>query len=207
MRIHFPIVLVCCVLFLGGCSSNAPTGSNSPLSIASPNVGSTFQYREIEIDSTGKITDTVAIVTRSVLATGITQYDKTNVTQYSNGFINYDANGDIEVYRSSYNKGWIMIPLASKGTGISILQDTAVDQSDTYSYTYAGTGQRTINSITFTAEQFEVEVDDGFNQPTHWTDWYDARTGVLIETDFSSGRKSNGAWYARRFEITSFNLK
>jgi hypothetical protein len=131
-----------------------------PPAFASAHVGSSFLYREWSVDSLGRRT-VVDTFRYTVVALDISALGKTHVTQFMFApyntdpfFVNYEPNGDIEIYESNGSGGgtWLPIPLTSKGQTTTVTKDTVENGSShvtTETYTYAGTEDITVGTQTF----------------------------------------------------------
>ena len=180
--------LVIIASLAAGCSSDS-TSPAPPIHSVSPGVGSSFLYYAVTIDPTGKVTytDMDTLYGDTVLAVGISQYGKTNVTQYTPNFlfqyVNYETNGNLSYY---VNPGagetgqWITVPLDSMGTFGSLDPNTA----DSTWYSATGVGSLTLPEQQFIAESFDIYSGPaamGIEGVT-MKEWYDTTTGVAPRT-------------------------
>ncbi len=222
MQTHFKqyhralVALAAVLLFVHGCKSNSTSTSDpSPIKPVSPRVGSSFLYYALTIDSTGAVTkvDSSRLLGDTVLATGLTQFGRTNVTQYTPNFlfqfVNYDSSGNIEYYMppaGGQTGAWILVPLDSFGTHGSV--EPNPDSSAWYTYT--GQQQLTLANQQFNTESFDVfagVTPDGIQGITG-KEWYDTTTGVLLLNKVLAQRDSAGQYgTGSGYEIAKFSLK
>jgi hypothetical protein len=208
------VVLAIAFCFVG-CTSDSTSPTAIPVVPVSPGVGSSFLYYAVTIDSTGRITyiDMDTLYGDTVLATGISQFGKTNVTQFTPNFlyqyVNYETNGDISYYvnpAAGQTGTWITVPLDSIGTRASV--DPNPDISTWYSYT--GQESLSLASTQFISESFNVYSDTtalGI-QGIASIEWYDTTTGVLLEQNTLATRDSAGQFgTGSGYEIAKFNRK
>lgn len=100
------LFVVCCV----GCAYNPGPNTLAPGKTIPAKAGSTYTFKNVQIDTNGHTIDSTAYFTRdSVDEVGITYFGKTNVTHLttidqrfgysvSEQYINYETNGDISIY-------------------------------------------------------------------------------------------------------------
>jgi hypothetical protein len=206
--------IVC--FYIGGCTSDSTSVAPPPPVIpVSPRVGSSFLYYSITLDSVGTITsiDSAKLYGDTVLATGISQFGKTNVTQFTPNFIfqyvNYETNGNISYYvnpAAGQTGEWITVPIDSMGTHGSLDPNAA----DSTWYSYTGIGALGLASQQFNAESFDI-----YSGPTALgiqgvtaKEWYDTASGVLLEQNTLAVRDSAGQFgTGSGYEIAKFNLK
>jgi hypothetical protein len=120
-RILFFVIAVfvfCCV----GCSYNPGPNSTGPGKTIPAKPGSTYTFKHVGTDTTGKPIDSTAYYSRdSVVATGLDTLGKTNVTHfvtvdtlygfpYNNTYINFEPDGDISLYSTTGGLGGVTLP-------------------------------------------------------------------------------------------------
>ena len=118
----FAIASIFCLFVYAGCSYNPGPNSIAPGKTMPAKAGSTYTFRNVQTDSTGKKIDSTAFYTRdSVVATGKDTLGKTNVTDIANvdttygyiifhTYINFEANGDISIYSPGGGFGGVTLP-------------------------------------------------------------------------------------------------
>jgi hypothetical protein len=205
-------VLAITAFCFAGCSSDS-TSPAPPIHSVSPGVGSSFLYYALTIDSTGKVAvDMDTLYGDTVLAVGISQYGKTNVTQYSPNFlfqyVNYETNGNISYYDSAAGQTgqWITVPMDSMGTFGSLDPNTA----DSTWYSATGVAPLTLNDLQFNAESFDIYSGPAALgiQGVSGIEWFDTTTGVLLEQNTLAVRDSAGQFgTGKGFEIAKFTVK
>jgi hypothetical protein len=200
-------------LFAAGCKSDS-TSPAPPIHSVSPGVGSSFLYYALTIDSIGRvIVNMDTLYGDTVLATGISQYGKTNVTQYTPNFlfqyVNYETNGNLSYYvnpGAGQTSQWITVPMDSMGT-LGSLDPNMADST-----WYSATG---VASLTLADQQFIAESFDVYSGPAAMgiegltlKEWYDTTTGVLLEQNTLAVRDSAGQFgTGKGFEIAKFTVK
>ncbi len=208
-------VLLAIIFCYAGCASDSESPAPIHVVPVSPGVGSSFLYYALTLDSTGAITkvDSSMLYGDTVLAVGLSQFGKTNVTQFTPNFlyqyVNYESDGDISYYM---NPGtgqmgtWITVPLDSMGTRAS------VDPNPANSTWYTYTGQDPLN---FIGQQFNSESFNIYSGSTtvgiqgiSSIQWYDTTTGIILEQNTLATRDSVGQFGAGSgYEIAKFTVK
>jgi hypothetical protein len=145
-----------------------------------------------------------------VLASGITQYGKSNVIQLranAAGFFSYESTGDISL--TIENRGttyWLTLPIASKGERTLSIPDTA--EPHTLKATYDGDGNVTVGSEILAAQKVVVETAFNVGRDPLEHLWMSRKLGMIVKYEVLSGRsryntQSNG----RRYVLQSYTMK
>ncbi|MFI5201218.1 MAG: hypothetical protein ACHQNE_02380 [Candidatus Kapaibacterium sp.] len=123
-----------------GCSNPSGPSSNA---LVRPGVGSFYIIHSYDFDSTGaKIPGAEWYDTIRVIASGINYRGKTNVVEYkqdssasSGGFINFESNGDLSIYKDATPLGtWLTFPVMTKTTTSASVDTTYIENGITTHY-------------------------------------------------------------------------
>ncbi len=209
MKEFYRAILVLAIPFyFCACKSNSTsTNPAVPVHPVSPAVGSSFLYYSVRLDSIGDMiaVDSSTLYGDTVLAVGISQFGKTNVTQFTPNFlfqyVNYEANGNISYYKTpaaGQTGEWIAVPMDSMGTYASMNPDPT---TSTW-YTYTGPDEMNLAGRLFNAESFDIYSGLTLKgiQGIAVKEWYDTATGILLEqhtlaTRDTAGRFGTGSGY------------
>lgn len=131
----FPIILLVAAVTVG-CDESATEPHPDPGPSIPPKVGSTFAYREYDIDSTGlEIAGTSRTIVATVVTTDTSAYNRTGLTLFREAdlgyLVQYNAGGDHYfrvVSDDSATARWLTWPFASrKTTFVDVPKDTLPD--------------------------------------------------------------------------------
>ncbi len=210
------VLVAVAISFLAGCKSNSTSPAPAlPVKPVSPGVGSSFLYYRVTVDSTGTVrsVDSSTLYGDTVLATGISMFGETYVTEFTPNFlfqyVNYDTSGNISYYMNpgaGQSGTWITVPMDSMHTFASIDPNPA---NSTW-YTYTGP-----DPLLFAGQQFNSETFDVYTGPTAagiqgetLKEWYDTTTGILLEQNVLPQRDSTGHFgTGSGYEIAKFIVK
>ncbi len=164
-------------MFFVGCAYNPGPNLNAPGKTVPAKPGSTYTFKNVQTDTTGKAIDSTLYYSKdSIAEVGITYNLKTNVTHivsvdpvsgfsYGDTYINYETNGDISIYSgASGSFGGVTLPpwrtyaVQSHTTAGAKFADTTVTLPqipipvhitafDTLSYVNSGTYANGTNNI------------------------------------------------------------
>ncbi len=113
MPYTFKFASILCILFITGCSYNPGPNSTGPGKTVPAKSGSTYTFKNVRTDTTGKKIDSTTYYSRdSVVFSGRDTLGKTNVSDiasvdtatgfvFSHTYYNFESNGDISLYSGS----------------------------------------------------------------------------------------------------------
>ena len=221
-RFVFGLSLVAGLTFSSCLSSSTGPNSGSETLQTPPGVGSIFVYHQWYIDTSGMIAGSERYDTMTIIATGISFAGKHNVTQIvlatDTGYLNYESNGDISMYRGSDGypggrSGWLTVPLSSKSTQSFTYIDSVdfgngVHHVSTESSSYTGAQNIVLAGHTFNAKTTRYVVTEDALIYDNETDWFDSQTGICIKIDMPPIRP-NGTSFddGAQWVLVSYNLK
>lgn len=130
--------------FFVGCAYD-PGANTLPGKTVAPKAGSTFTFKNVQIDTLGKTIDSSAYTSRdSIMEIGTTYSGKTNVTHLSSTdlktgvksdtYINYETNGDVSIFTGGGGQSifggtfpnWLTLTVQSHTTTTLKLIDTTI---------------------------------------------------------------------------------
>lgn len=190
---------------------------------STPGLGSTYFFRQWSIDSVGNRTsfDTLRY---TVVAARIAYGGKTHVAQFRMNdysdplFVNYEPNGDIEIFERSGTLGgsWATIPLGSKGRVSTIVEDSIENGAHilvTDTYTFEGTEDVAVGNSIFRnaikmGNKYSRLVDGTEDNPRpETTIWFVADLGWFVKAStpayFGYGQMQPGF----EDDLESYNLR
>lgn len=118
----FIVAFVFCMVMYSGCSYNPGPNSMGPGKTIPAKAGSTYNFKTVQTDTTGKPIDSTTRYSRdSVVSSGQDTLGKTNVTHfvsidtvygytYNDTYINFEANGDLSFYQPGGGLGGVTLP-------------------------------------------------------------------------------------------------
>ena len=146
------------------------TGNGVPYS---PGVGSQYTYSVFKLDTAGKTLGSLPSVTDSIIATGITYQDSSNVSESSDStYYIFESNGDVCLYASGFptypvtnlvGGGWQTLPFGSQVQNVYSYPDTYTDSAgemvtlsihDTAKY--MGTTNIKINGVSYPVSHVQL---------------------------------------------------
>lgn len=218
------------LLAIGALGCKNSTDPNTPLlATHAAGTGSSFTYQSWEVDTaTGQpVSGSTRTATYHVIASGISQQGKTNVSQFVIDtdishplFVNYESNGDISVFVQSGGypgdkNVWETIPIASKGSQSYTTFDSVYSDGTRYTsadnFTYGGQETVTLAGHTFNA--VKIAVTQSLNPPPSYgtspgeTIWFAPETGWIIKEDQPVYTSVTYKERGYHLELSSYTIK